>query len=106
MAYATPEHQRKKKRGYQNGHGKDKHHAAVLAWRERNPHQYRAQQIVKAAVRKGELKKPDYCFTHWCKSKTRIEFHHYDYSNPLDGVWLCQHCHKAVHRMERECRKG
>jgi hypothetical protein len=31
--------------------------------------------------------------------------HHFDYSRPLEVVWLCVHHHAAVHKVDREIKR-
>lgn len=58
---------------------------------------YKARVILNAAVRSGELLRPNSC--QRCGStKGRIEGHHPDYSLPLEVVWLCSECHGLRHR--------
>lgn len=33
---------------------------------------------------------------------SEVEGHHFDYSRPLDVIWLCTHHHSAFHKIERE----
>jgi hypothetical protein len=63
----------------------------------------RVCQLVRAAVRRGELKKPSIC--SWCGDDSQpIEAHHPDYNRPLMVVWICRPCHKkhtAMYASER-----
>jgi len=55
-----------------------------------------ARNLVQQAVRKGTLTKPNKC--EMCsKGRKKIEGHHPDYHNPLEVLWLCQHCHRSLH---------
>ena len=58
-----------------------------------------ARQILGLAVKAGMLKKPEVCSTCFCYG--RIEGHHMDYMKPLDIVWVCSKCHKAIHKKEK-----
>lgn len=61
-----------------------------------------AYKIVRAAIRRGDLVRPDQCSK--CLSipepasdgRSNIQGHHADYSKPLDVEWLCAKCHRAV----------
>lgn len=49
------------------------------------------------ALRDGKIMKPDACW--YCGSDQRVNGHHADYSRPLAVTWICDPCHKEVHRM-------
>lgn len=67
----------------------------VKKWAGNNPEKRKANIAVGNAVRDGRLKKPTTC-TH-CLKASRLHGHHEDYSKPLDVVWLCDECHRALH---------
>lgn len=69
---------------------------SMRRWREKNPHKWQAEQQLNKAIRLGTVVRPKQC--DHCKSFTRIEGHHFDYSRPLDVMWLCRKCHMAQHR--------
>jgi len=64
--------------------------------RRKSPEKYRAREILRDAVRKKQVVKPDKCQD--CKAKVRLEGHHSDYSKPLKVLWLCRTCHVAIHK--------
>lgn len=66
---------------------------AKTAYAKRNPEKRTASTAVAIAVRDGKLIKQPCSF---CGSKI-VHGHHYDYSKPLDVIWLCPLHHKAVH---------
>jgi len=74
----------------------DRHLAANRRWQEANPERVamskRAVSIVRQAIKRGELKRPDACSQ--CGSAGRVQAAHYDYSRPLDVRWLCIPCHR------------
>lgn len=53
------------------------------------------EAVVKVAIRKGLLVKPDNC-SH-CGRGGRIGGHHPDYRKPLYVIWLCESCHMCLH---------
>lgn len=58
------------------------------------PHKMAARKMVKNAVKRGELIKPECCQS--CQKPTPRELldgHHEDYAKPLDVTWLCRECH-------------
>jgi hypothetical protein len=58
-----------------------------------------ARKKLRNAVRRGEVKKPEYCSI--CERKLprkKISGHHKDYSKPLDVIWVCHICHGKHHR--------
>ncbi len=59
-----------------------------------------ARRRLHAAVRAGDVAKPDAC--SGCGGSERgIQAHHEDYSRPLDVVWLCTTCHAQRHPFVR-----
>lgn len=73
------------------------------AYRARNREKASATISVNNAVRDGRLAKRSTC--EICGSSDRIHGHHHDYSKPLDVWWLCDHCHKHLHRMMRSAER-
>lgn len=82
--------------------------ASRLKTCERNPTHYNANKALVQALIVGQVRKPDHCSICGCSSdEHRIEAHHEDYSKPLDVVWCCTPCHRALdmRRREREGKK-
>ena len=69
----------------------------------KNPTPKNAYRAVQAALKAGVLIRPDRCSACGCTSAEHvIEAHHYDYSRPLDVIWLCVPCHRNVDRFKRK----
>lgn len=69
-------------------------------WIKRNPEKRTAHIAVGCAVKRGDLVKPFAC--EICGSSSPLAAHHTDYSEPLIVVWLCDSCHKDVHRKSNQ----
>jgi hypothetical protein len=69
----------------------------VRIWDSKNPEKGKARRTARAAVLRGDLTRQVKCQKCGGSSK-RIEGHHYDYSRPLDLIWLCHKCHSNVRR--------
>lgn len=68
----------------------------------RNPTRKNAYMAVDAAVRAGVISRPDRCMGCGCSdTEHRIEAHHSDYSKPLEVIWLCTPCHRAMDARRR-----
>lgn len=63
-------------------------------WQENNPEKYKAQQMLRYAVKKKMIEKLP-CLI--CGNK-RSGGHHFDYTKPLEVIWLCALHHKEVHK--------
>lgn len=71
-----------------------------------NPTKKHAYMAVNAAVRAGAITRPSSCQGCGCPdTEHRIEAHHYDYSKPLDVIWLCTPCHSRIDA-RRRVREG
>ncbi len=59
-----------------------------------------ARVILQKAIDSGELVRPEKCSR--CGStvskKETIAAHHFDYTKPLEVVWLCRKCHAGEHK--------
>lgn len=65
-------------------------------YRRDHPEKYTAHTLIGNSLRDSRITKPDACAV--CGAiGVRIFGHHADYSKPLDVVWCCQACHKALH---------
>lgn len=71
----------------------------VRTWRKDPANRVKqyAWELVKKAVLKGEIERPDVC--EKCGASVRLHAHHDDYSKPLDVAFLCPRCHKDRHRV-------
>lgn len=65
-------------------------------WRKSNPTKRNAHQRVYTAIRNGMITKAKAC--QQCGDDYYIVAHHEDYTKPLDVMWLCQSCHRHIHR--------
>ena len=73
----------------------------------KNPTHKNANMAVDAAVRCGKLEKPNRC--QGCgrsSEETRLGSHHYDYTKPLDVIWLCAACHRKVDHVRAYVESG
>jgi len=79
-----------------NQTSKRKQKIALYAKRdkEKNPDRARARNAVNNAIRNGKLKKSYTC--EICGAIGPTHAHHYDYSRPLDVIWLCPKCHAQI----------
>lgn len=78
-------------------HGKAIHEKSTKKWQALNQVKRRAHVKVGNAVKYGRLIKPEACSV--CGSTgRRIHGHHFDYSKPLDVVWVCPPCHREFHK--------
>ena len=64
-------------------------------WAKNNPEKRKAHWILWYAIKKGEITKGTIC-QKCSKSNTQINAHHYDYSKPLEVIWVCRQCHCKV----------
>lgn len=72
----------------------------------KKPTSKNAHMAIDAAVRAGRIIKPKFCSGCGCPdTEHRIEAHHYDYSKPLDVIWLCTPCHSRIDA-RRRIREG
>lgn len=66
----------------------------------KNPTHKNANMAVDAALRCGRLEKAGRC--QGCGrsgSDTRLSAHHFDYSQPLNVIWLCAACHRPIDKV-------
>jgi hypothetical protein len=68
----------------------------IRNWIKRNPDKYKAYQKVRYRIRTGELPKPSSCICLDCGIQAE-DYHHEDYSKPLDVIPLCKPCHRLRH---------
>lgn len=56
----------------------------------------RANGLINKRLKLNWFNRPSHCIE--CGKKAKTEFHHFDYSKPDHGYWLCRSCHMKVHR--------
>jgi len=56
----------------------------------------RAHSRIYFLVKNKRIEKPTVCSL--CgKNEDKIQGHHEDYSKPLEVIWVCVKCHRAIH---------
>ena len=65
-------------------------------YRKSNPLKRGAMSLLNSAIRSGKIRKPKNCTM--CNEEVRMYGHHTDYYKPLDVIWVCQVCHKKLHK--------
>ena len=74
----------------------DRHRAISQAWRQAHPDKYAAQNEVHKAVQRGDLPKVSTLSCVDCGIQAS-QYHHEDYTKPLDVEALCISCHNKRH---------
>ena len=64
-------------------------------YRKEHPERISANSKVGRAIKSGKIIKPKCCSI--CGKECKTVAHHYDYSKPLDVIFVCQSCHKRIH---------
>lgn len=64
-------------------------------WRAEHRVEWNAKARVRYAVQSGKILRADSCAV--CGVSCKPQAHHFDYSRPLDVVWVCASCHKFIH---------
>lgn len=84
-----------RKRAYeQSEKGTVVRNAVRKRYHEKYPEKRKAHHAISTAIRAGKLPRPD---TLKCScGKQALEYHHPDYSKPLEVVALCVDCHKKI----------
>lgn len=72
-------------------------HEAGREWMKNNPEKRKAQKAVTDAVRSGKIPRVTSMKCKMCGNAAK-EYHHDDYSKPLDVVPLCVSCHRTITR--------
>lgn len=71
----------------------EKSRRSVRKYQNENPEKLRAHRLVYWAVKSGKLTKHP-CYV--CGNE-KSEGHHYDYTKPLDVIWVCRKHHRQEH---------
>lgn len=88
---------REAKRAYRERHKQrlaESERAAKLA----EPEKYKARYLVFNAKRAGKIPQLPCAVC----GATNSQAHHFDYSRPLDVIWLCRIHHAEVHKKQTE----
>ena len=94
----NPEKKYKQNKAWRENNA-DKHRAHVRAWHQANPEKFAAHQAIKNAVRRGDLPRVSTCDCRDCGIQA-ADYHHEDYSKPLEVEPLCRLCHKKRHNSD------
>jgi len=79
--------------------GKTIHYLQTQRYNYRYPDKAKAHRVTNNAVRYGKLPKPGEQICKRCKKRKAQQYHHPDYSKPLDVIPLCRRCHKSIHSL-------
>ena len=74
----------------------ERERASRKNYRENNKHKAQAHSIVWCAIERGDLPRADtqICIDCGCNA---TEYHHEDYTKPLEVLALCRPCHRKRH---------
>ena len=61
----------------------------------KNPEKVKAHRMINHLIRKGEMKRSEFC--EKCEIEAKTHAHHSDYNLPLMVMFLCSPCHKKAH---------
>lgn len=73
----------------------------IKLWRQNNPLKYKSHSKISTALLSGIIKKLP---CKICGSTKNIHGHHFDYSKPLEVIWLCPKHHYEIHRKDNICQ--
>lgn len=78
---------------------KDNRQKYQTLYRNKHPDRVGIYLKVKRAIASGEIIKPKVCCI--CGATKKLEAHHYDYTKPLEVIFVCSHCHKVIHKCQQ-----
>lgn len=78
--------------------GKESQRIGKISYRRKFPERIRAKNLVHYYVRQGKI---PHITTQICKCGNQAtDYHHPDYSKPLEIIPLCRNCHLKVHKVK------
>ena len=63
----------------------------IKRWKITNPEKTKAHSLARR-LNRGLV--PTHC--QYCGREKPLDKHHHDYSKPLEVIWVCKKCHKAI----------
>lgn len=85
---------------------KDAKHRKYISdkkYRKNNPEKSLAKSRLQHKITEKKIMKPSCCSI--CGKKTNLQAHHSDYSRPLEVLWVCDSCHKMIHKELRKLER-
>lgn len=83
----------------------DKVRSRKREWREKNKDKTRAHDALNRAIKSGSVppasSRPCALRLDSLCDEVATDYHHHDYSRPLDVYPVCRPCHKRLHEMEK-----
>ena len=79
-------------------------HKARKNYRKNHHDKCLAHEKLQYALDTGKVIRPNKC--SMCGVECIPQGHHYDYSKPLDVIWLCAKCHSRIHVELRRAKRG
>lgn len=90
-----------RQRYFSSRYKRSKNHIAKnKEWVNRNREKRNAAAAVQRAVTMGKLAKPTHC--ELCNQPAYLVGHHEDYSKRLEVKWICQSCHRYIHKLSAQ----
>lgn len=80
------------------------YHKARKNYRANHHEKYLANERLRYAIETGKIVRPSECSC--CGKKCIPQGHHFDYSKPLEVIWLCAGCHSAEHVRLRNIKRN
>ena len=75
-------------------------HSIRKRYRQKNKNKTKAEDKLGYAILHNKIIRPDECSV--CHKKCIPHGHHFDYTKPLEVIWVCPACHSQIHRQMRE----
>lgn len=75
-------------------------HGLRKRYRQKHKEKTLAESKLDYALSRNKIERPNECSI--CHKKCIPHGHHYDYTKPLDVIWVCPACHSQIHKQMRE----
>ena len=75
-------------------------HSSRKRYRKKHREKVQAENKINDALRTGKLTRPTECSV--CHKKCTPHGHHFDYTKPLEVIWVCPACHSKIHKQIRD----
>lgn len=79
--------------------GPPRNNSFAIRWAKENKQAYEAYKILRNALSRNDITRPNIC--EICDKKSDIILgHHFDYSLPTTVIWVCPKCHRDIHKTQ------